>query len=56
MMQINSGDAVAEEALPGAELGNGYFTKVTASWASLTVLVPTEPRNRSALEVWRPTS
>jgi hypothetical protein len=46
LMQINSGDAIAKEALPGAELGNGYFTKVTGTWASLTTLVATEPRNR----------
>jgi hypothetical protein len=40
------GDAVAGKALPGAELGNGYFTKVSGTWASLTTLVATEPRNR----------
>jgi hypothetical protein len=45
-MQINSGDAAAEKALSGAELGNGYLTKVTGIWASLTTLVATEPRNR----------
>src|SRR5271165_2747134 len=40
------GDAVAGKALPGVELGNGYFTKVSGTWASLTTLVATEPRNR----------
>ena len=45
-MQINSAMWVAGKALPGAELGNGYFTKVTGTRASLTTLVATEPRKR----------